>query len=243
MQSSRTASRLCKVVSPQLATPRRGFGMMTFPYIPSSLAADMTPLFRMLDRPLHPRARRWAQPRHLAAPRFDVRERNAAFELQGELPGLRQADVTIEFIDPHTLVIRGKVEREEISTNMKDEEAASASAPVEADGSSTTLNTSAEAHGKDKPTAATNAAKADADVDSNHNTPNTTTQQAEANDESEPYKYWISERAVGGFERHFKFPSEVDQEAVKASLKNGILSVVVPKILKRQKKIVVEGGE
>ena len=200
----------------------------------------------MLDRPLYPRARRWAQPRQLAAPRFDVRERNAAFELQGELPGLRQADVTIEFIDPHTLVIRGKVEREEISTNMKDEEAASASAPVEAEGSSTTLNTSAEeTHGKDKSTAAaTSAAKADADIDSNHNTPNTTTtRQAEANDESEPYKYWISERAVGGFERHFKFPSEVDQEAVKASLKNGILSVVVPKILKRQKKIVVEGGE
>lgn len=253
MQSThRTTPRLCKVVavSPQLlAIPKRGFGSMmmttTFPYIlssssSSSIAAEMAPLFRMLDRPLYPRVRRWAQqePRHLAAaaaPRFDVRERNAAFELQGELPGLQREDVTIEFVDPHTLVIRGRVEREERSTNVKDGE--EESAPVEAEGSSTNLNTNAEVQGKVKPTTATNAGEADADIDRNNTT------QTEANDETGQYKYWISERAVGGFERHFKFPSDVNQEAVKASLKNGILSVVVPKIVKRQKKIVVEGGE
>lgn len=44
-----------------------------------------------------------------------------------------------------------------------------------------------------------------------------------------PFKYWVSERSVGEFHRSFSFPGRVDQDAVKASLKNGILSVVVPK--------------
>jgi hypothetical protein len=42
-------------------------------------------------------------------------------------------------------------------------------------------------------------------------------------------QYWISERSVGQFERSFSFQARVDQDAVKASLKNGVLSIVVPK--------------
>lgn len=42
-------------------------------------------------------------------------------------------------------------------------------------------------------------------------------------------KYWVSERSVGDFMRTFSFPTGVDQEKVKASMKNGILSIVVPK--------------
>ena len=42
-------------------------------------------------------------------------------------------------------------------------------------------------------------------------------------------KYWVSERSVGEFHRAFSFPSRVDQDSVTAGLKNGILSVVVPK--------------
>lgn len=54
-------------------------------------------------------------------------------------------------------------------------------------------------------------------------------------------KYWVSERSVGEFHRAFTFPSLVDQNAVKASLKNGILSVVVPKATHHEaKRIMVE---
>ena len=41
--------------------------------------------------------------------------------------------------------------------------------------------------------------------------------------------FWVMERTVGEFHRSFSFPSPVDQDKVTASLKNGILSVVVPK--------------
>ncbi|KPI34647.1 30 kDa heat shock protein [Cyphellophora attinorum] len=54
--------------------------------------------------------------------------------------------------------------------------------------------------------------------------------------------YWVSERSVGEFSRSFSFPQRVNQDAIKASLKNGILSVVVPKIGQQttRRKIEVE---
>ena len=42
--------------------------------------------------------------------------------------------------------------------------------------------------------------------------------------------YWMSERSVGEFARSFSFPNRVDQGNVKASLRNGVLGVVVPKL-------------
>ncbi|RVD82488.1 uncharacterized protein DFL_006914 [Arthrobotrys flagrans] len=55
-------------------------------------------------------------------------------------------------------------------------------------------------------------------------------------------KYWIRERYVGEFQRAFSFPHSVDHEAVKASLKDGILSIVVPKKTKAEgfRKINIE---
>ncbi|KAK9449641.1 HSP20-like chaperone [Limtongia smithiae] len=47
---------------------------------------------------------------------------------------------------------------------------------------------------------------------------------------SAPATYWATERVYGEFSRAFKFPTPVDSEKVTASLKNGILSVVVPKM-------------
>ena len=65
---------------------------------------------------------------------------------------------------------------------------------------------------------------------------------AETKKAAEPdFKYWVSERSVGEFERRFSFPGRVELENVKASLKNGILSVVVPKVVAQQsKKINIE---
>jgi HSP20 family molecular chaperone IbpA len=53
---------------------------------------------------------------------------------------------------------------------------------------------------------------------------------------SDESKYWVSERSVGEFARTFSFPKPVDQENVKASLKNGIISIIVPKAAAPQSK-------
>lgn len=55
------------------------------------------------------------------------------------------------------------------------------------------------------------------------------------------YTYWVNERSEGAFERRFAFPGPVDQDGVRASLRNGILHIVVPKPANNQtRRIQVE---
>ncbi len=42
-------------------------------------------------------------------------------------------------------------------------------------------------------------------------------------------KYYVWERSYGSFERTFSFPTSVDQDKIKASFENGVLTVVMPK--------------
>ncbi|KAE8381479.1 HSP20-like chaperone [Aspergillus bertholletiae] len=154
---------------------------------------DFAPLFRLLDDyDTHRQSRGQVSSVRSFAPRFDVRESETAYHFDGELPGISQKDIDIEFTDPQTLVIKGRTEREYHSP--------------EADETS-------EAQGEG---------------------------QAATKDENKPH-FWVSERSVGEFNRTFTLPSRVDQEKVKASLQNGILSVVVPKAdAYTRKKITIE---
>lgn len=246
----RTAPRACKAAcSP--AAPRN---MFTTPFFPGHYnpAAELAPLFRVLDSavaeltPGSGRANRH-QIRSFA-PRFDVREVGSNYELQGELPGIDQKDLEIEFVDDKTLVIRGNSVREYQNSNTIESTTAPAAEATEAtDNSTVTLSDDAaseksasyqKASVEDEDgfvDAGAEAEKSDvakgkapeADVAKEH-------APAPATKKSEPeFKYWVSERSVGKFERRFAFPGRVNQEAVKASLRNGILSVVVPKIMEQ----------
>jgi len=138
-------------------------------------------------------------------PNFDVREIGEAYELHGELPGIDQKDIEIEFTDNSTLSIKGHTEQSSTS---------SSNGP----------------HGFKK------AAVEDADAPADETTSTEVTkapEKAVGAQAPEP-KYWISERNVGEFARTFSFPVPIDQEGVQASMKNGVLSVVVPKATKSQ---------
>lgn len=133
----------------------------------------------------------------------------------------------IEFADPHTLVVKGRVERTYESGSPAQgriEEAASHKATVEDDEGEAQKNQEkglSKSNGKHETQV---SKKTDGD-----------------NGESKGATYWISERSVGEFHRSFNFPSRVDQDGVKANLKNGVLTVRVPKAVeKKGKKIVVE---
>lgn len=169
-------------------------------------------------------------------PRFDVREAEASYELQGELPGIEQKDLEIEFVDERTLVIRGKTASE--TTTTSNDTAAESIKAIAADSASEKsvnyrkpsvaddeyVDAGAESADESAKTPSSPATAA-ADV-----APTAETQKAELAPSS---KYWISERSVGEFERRFSFPANVDQDAVKASLRNGILSIVIPKVVAR----------
>lgn len=155
---------------------------------------DFAPLFRLLDDYDNHRSSRQAPALRSFAPRFDVRESSDAYHLDGELPGIAQKDINIEFTDAQTLVVKGRTEREYTTPEPQTE-----SEGEKAEGESSVS--------KAKP----------------------------------QHRYWASERSVGEFQRSFSFPTRVDQDAVKASLKNGILSVVVPKATTAAtKKITIE---
>jgi len=61
--------------------------------------------------------------------------------------------------------------------------------------------------------------------------PNSQTQtvQATTQQHQPESRYWVSERSVGSFQRVFQFPTRVDHDNVKASLKDGLLSITIPK--------------
>ena len=149
---------------------------------------------------------------HRFSPNFDVKEDKDTYILEGEVPGINQKDITIEFSDDQTLTIKGRTEhrREEgqrPGTVTEEKEEAKAGEPHTSDSKEVAQTGSKEvAHPAPKHT------------------------------------YWVSERSIGEFARSFSFPNRVDQNNVKASLKDGILSVVLPKLAKQNltKRINIE---
>jgi HSP20 family protein len=141
-------------------------------------------------------------------PKFDVKEVADAYELHGEFPGIEQKDIEIEWTDASTLTVRGRHE------HVREEGERPAAA----------IEEGKQEHYR-KPSVE------DESAESNANTQVTKKGEQEVakkTEENQP-RYWVSERSVGEFHRSFSFPTRVDQDAVKASLKNGILSVIVPK--------------
>ena len=67
----------------------------------------------------------------------------------------------------------------------------------------------------------------------------TAEKSSEANDEDKDKKYIRRERVYGKVSRSFSF-SDIDDEAIKAEFKDGILKVVVPKSEKVDSKKVIE---
>lgn len=197
--------------------------------------------------------------RNAPYPHFDVKETAIAFELQGELPGIQQEDISIDFVDADTLVIRGHTAGEsknqssaEVKVSEKDKAATSAAAAespntlVDEEKTSKSYKVTVEDEDDE-------FIDAGAEISDGEATPATSiaaqpVEVAPAKEDNEKDKhekgskprYWVHERSKGRFERGFRFPSLVDRDNVKANLKDGVLSIVVPKVERKERRIVVE---
>jgi HSP20 family molecular chaperone IbpA len=187
---------------------------------------EFAPIFRLLDDyDVHRSSRGGTHGgSHVISnfsPRFDVRETKDAYLLDGEVPGINQKDVDIEFSDPQTLVIKGRVAREYHSGNNDDNDHGD--------------NTDSRASSPRPATVEDAPEEGEAAVQK-------AVPKTEVSKPTGPqHKFWVSERSVGEFHRTFSFPTRVDQDAVKASLKNGVLSVAVPKASRQAaRKITIE---
>ena len=215
--------------------------MFTTPFFPhfNNMGSDFAPLFRLLDSAtadLVPSSRQ--QPRQTFTPRFNVREVSGAYQLEGELPGIEQKDVEIHFLDERTLVIRGRTGSESTQTNEPAEAAPPAKAGENEAADDNVSEKSANYHKASVEDEYVDAG-AESEAAEGAQTPSSTTAEVapttETKKAAEPsLKYWVSERSVGEFERRFSFPGRIELDAVKASLSNGILSVIVPKLLTNQ---------
>ena len=245
--------RITARVVPRVCKPTPSRTMFSSPsFFPHAFGPaftnELAPFFRLIDSAtadLVPSSSSHHQaPRRTFTPRFDVRELGSQYELQGELPGMEQKDLEIEFVDERTLVIRGKTASENVQSNVENDGPVKA---VAADEQATADNVSEKSASYQKPSVeeeeyvdagAESAAEGAKTPASSPGTPvaDQASQQVESQKATaEPsFKYWVSERSVGEFERRFSFPGRVDQEAVKASLRNGILSVVVPKVVAKE---------
>ena len=203
--------------------------MSSFARLPAN---DFTSLFRLLDdydvhRSSVPKGSfPTSSPIRAFQPRFDVREEKEVYKLEGELPGIEQKDIQIEFVDAHTLVIKGRTERESSSSNVPAIEG-----NQEAGRISDTENQSSSYHKATVEDDNAAEAKSEGDAGADSSSKEVAKSSNNSKKSQEPaFKYWVTERSVGEFHRSFSFPTRVDQDSVKASLKNGILSVIVPKM-------------
>jgi len=185
--------------------------METVAFYPRFAATgDLSPLFQLLDdcdghRSGGPSAVSSAsrpQSSQTVSPKFDLREANDSYLLDGEVPGISQSDVEVEFADANILVVKGRSARDYDTANSSEQ----ATSPK------------------------SRQASVEDEVDKGSVIVSAKLSNEEVSKKSPPeFTYRLSEREVGQFQRKFTFPKKVDQDGVKASLKNGILSIVVPK--------------
>ncbi|KAH6700571.1 HSP20-like chaperone [Leptodontidium sp. MPI-SDFR-AT-0119] len=223
MQSIRTLSRPITQVKRVLLKPTT----RNMSFFPGSFVAprdtSFSPLFRLLEDFDNYSRTGEGQGRHRGqlrtfAPKFDVKELADSYELHGELPGIEQKDIEIEFTDASTLTIKGRSER---SYTQGTPPAGFVEGPV-----ASGAITEAEENGHHQ-------RKGDKATVGDEKTKETTTEVAVQPAEPEA-KFWVSERSVGEFSRSFTFPVLVDQDRVRASMDKGILSILVPKAKKHE---------
>lgn len=208
------------------------------PFFPQHALFPEATLYQVLASLNDEAAPKTCQPRQVRrptptfTPKFDVAEVEGAYELYGELPGIEQKDIAIEFTDAQTIVIKGKSERSAPTP-------APAAEPQHEEVKEKEVDTASE-----KSLSATVEDEYD-EADAPITTPATTTSSPAtvtaapvAETQTPKPKFWVSERRFGEFARSFSFAQRIEHDGVQASLKNGILRVVVPKSQKTGKVVV-----
>ncbi|KAM7205439.1 30 kDa heat shock protein [Naviculisporaceae sp. PSN 640] len=224
---------------------------------------SLVPLFRLLNdfdhysrellqpesAPQPKRRRQSPAPLPRFKPKFDVRETENTYELHGELPGIEKENLNIEFTDPRTIEIRGRVERTKEQQPQPEEEEEEEHQPEVTEPTTPEPEKTTNSHRatvEDDPEEASSTASwtpvsspkpeaiKPANAEANKKNNNTEVQKAAPKKVAKNAgKIWLWERSIGEFSRVFEFPGDVDHDGVSASLNNGVLTVTVPKKTQR----------
>lgn len=243
--------------APAYCTPSRGYQCRS-PAPRFSLDPLLSLVDDTLSQIQREARRQPRQPRTFNA-RFDIREQGEEYLVEGEVPGFERENIDIEVSDEHTLKISGSTEQkaqvqtqsqcepEKIDIDQSVPETTGPAGPVADSHSETssvksyqpTVEDDFEDLGAESDTVASasspSSPKGKEKATNEAHAPQhavTSPQQAPASvRQSEPSEgnSWLSERSHGSFTRTFRFPVRIHAENVRASLKNGVLSISVPK--------------
>jgi len=158
-------------------------------------------------------------------PRFDLEEDSQLYYLYGEVPGAKADDIAIEPRDKNTLVICGTIHRPDAKTVKANDPLAESTT----EGTSTKNNTETQ-----RPILTDKVSHGPQHTHSLTREDGTTSYIPLAGS-SKPshrttHKTLLNERLLGDFHRTFIFPTPVVEEAVQATLDDGILTVLIPKM-------------
>lgn len=179
-------------------------------------------------------------------PLFEAHDTEDSFVVYGELPGLNKEHVTVEFPEPCKLVVSGKGERfTDAPKAAETTTGQTALAPVvESDNEDTRSRSSYQATVED------DVDGDDFEVLSHTSEKSETISQPEPETLSEKAKEKQTEQPKQPeeprhsgyrkeFSRYFTFPTYVNHEAVTAELKDGLLTIVVPKATSGSHRIMI----
>ncbi|KAI9164077.1 30 kDa heat shock protein [Paramyrothecium foliicola] len=169
-------------------------------------------------------------------PHFEAQETDDAFVIYGELPGLNKDHVTVEFPEPRKLVVSGNVERQSTPpTKPVEPLAQEPSVGIEAISEDTQSRSSYQATVEDDEEGDDFEVLSQSSKTSPEGQPAQSQQPSvEQADQKQPAETpnAPSSYTKKEFSRYFTFPTHVNHEAVTADLKDGLLTVVVPKAKK-----------
>jgi HSP20 family molecular chaperone IbpA len=190
--------------------------MSLFPRAFDSPSPSFTPLFQLLED-FDSYSRQFDSGhshgiRRKFNPNFDLRELPDSYHLHGELPGIERGDVEMEFTGPQSLTIHGHSERSYTSGKPAAgfiERFPTGGAITEGSEDSTAQEVPRheEATETEADTAVTHSEKAQQPLE----------------------KYWVLNEATGSSPGLSTSLSVSNRTRVQASMKNGILSVILPK--------------
>jgi HSP20 family molecular chaperone IbpA len=141
----------------------------------------------------------------IRSPTTDMVETKNSFELHAEVPGFDKNDIKVEVPNSHTVVLKGKVDKEH--------KAEPPSSPSPSDTAAASEDSATEK--TDNQQVTTTTANKDKQV---------------SNTANDGRQCWVQERVSGSFFRSFQLPITVDPETIKASYNNGVLKVVISKV-------------
>ncbi|CVL05271.1 related to heat shock protein 30 [Fusarium mangiferae] len=176
-------------------------------------------------------------------PRFEAHETEDSFVLYGELPGMNKEHVTVEFPEPRKLVVSGKVERftEEPKPVETTTEQAAPTPVTDSDNEDTRSRSSYQATVED------DVNDDEFEVLSHTSEKSKTVSQPEPENlsekaqEKQPEQPEESRRSGYSkeFSRYFTFPTYINHDAVTADLKDGLLTIVIPKATPKSQRIII----